>query len=221
MAVEPTDPFVAPADAARIPGCVDEWVFSAWLPDASLGVISGHRIVGRRAWYWSALAVAGRPLLHLAEWEVPVRSDPFVVKAPEMWAEHHCVAAYEQWSIGNEAYFVALDDPGDALGRAYGTPTPTAMDLEWYATDAPQSIQHGFGQPGTVHGRIELAGPEQVELVEAPAWRWRRAGPTLPPIELPEVVAHTGLRAPFAFPDGTLSDWVLTRSGWRSRRRDR
>jgi hypothetical protein len=218
MAVAPTDPLPEPADAARTPGCVDEWVFAAWLADASLGVISGHRLQGRRAWYWSALVGAGRPLLHLAEWEVPIRSDPFVVKAPEMWAEHHCVAAWEQWSIGNEAFFVALDDPADALGRAYGTPTPTAIDLEWYATGTPEAIPNGFEQPGTVHGRIELAGPELIELAEAPAWRWRRAAPGLAPIELAEVIAHTGLRAPFAFPDGTRSDWVLTRTGWRSRR---
>jgi len=31
-------------------------------------------------------------------------------------------------------------------------------------------------------------------------------------------VAHTGLRAPFAFPDGGVSDWVLTVDGWRIRR---
>ena len=54
-----------------------------------------------------------------------------------MWAEHHCVAPLEQWSLGNEAYFVALDEPSAALDRAYGRPTPTAMDLEWYAIDAP------------------------------------------------------------------------------------
>jgi glutamate-1-semialdehyde aminotransferase len=31
------------------------------------------------------------------------------------------------------------------------------------------------------------------------------------------VIAHTGLRAPFAFPDGSVADWVLTPQGWRSR----
>jgi hypothetical protein len=31
------------------------------------------------------------------------------------------------------------------------------------------------------------------------------------------VVAHTGLRAPFAFPDGSVADWVLTTRGWNSR----
>ena len=37
-------------------------------------------------------------------------------------------------------------------------------------------------------------------------------------LELPDAYAHTGLRAPFAFPDGSRADWVLTPDGWRSRR---
>ena len=59
---------------------VEEWVFAAWTPDGRLGVISGHRLVGRTAWYWSALARAGRPLLHVTDFDVPVRADPFIVK---------------------------------------------------------------------------------------------------------------------------------------------
>jgi len=176
---------------------------------------------GGRAWYWSALVREGQPLLHLAEWDVRVRADPFVVKAPEMWAEHHCVAPLEQWSIGNEAYFVALDDADEALGRGYGVPTPTAMDLEWYATSTPMAIGLGFEQQGVVHGAIELAGESPVELAEVPAARWRRwsAPGAMPALALPAVVAHTGLRAPFAFPVGDVADWVLTRAGWCSRPR--
>jgi hypothetical protein len=162
---------------------------------------------------------AGSPLLHLAEWNVVRRSDVFVVKAPEMWAEHHCVTPYEQWSIGNEAFFVALDDPEEALRRAYGTPTPTAMDLEWYATADPEPLADGFRQWGTVHGRVDVMGRRATELVEVPALRWRRwrtAG-TLAAVVQPGVIAHTGLRAPFAFPDGAIADWVLTPQGWRAR----
>jgi len=202
-------------------GWVDEWVFVAWTPDASLGVVSGHRIAGGRAWYWSALVADDQPLLHLAEWDVGVRADPFVVKAPEMWAEHHCVAPLEQWSVGNEAYFVALDSADDGLGRAYGKPTPTSFDLEWYATAPPRPIPDGFRQDGTVHGRIDVLGRSPIELVEVPAARWRRwsSDATLTPIDLPVAAAHTGLRVGFGFPDGTQADWVLTRDGWRSRRR--
>jgi hypothetical protein len=205
---------------------IEEWVFAAWTSDARLGLISGHRIVGRTAWYWAALAREGRPLLHIADFEVPVRSDPFVVKGEALWAEHHCDADMEQWSIGNETYASSIDHPEDALGLAYGDPTPIAFDLEWYATAAATSLVDpgesvdGYAQEGVVHGAIDVLGESRIELAEIPANRWHRwttAGDHLAPVALPSVTAHTGVRSPFAFPDGTRSDLVLTVSGWALR----
>ncbi len=220
-------------DGRHVDADVEEWVFAAWTADASLGVISGHRLVDRTAWYWAALARAGRPLLHITDFDVPIRlADPFIVKGEAMWAEHTRESPMEQWTVGNETYAASLDDPEDALGRAYGVPTPIAFDLEWYATGSPSALAltadmcTGYEQPGVVHGAIEILGEPTVELVEAPAHRWHRwtTGPThdaarsgFGPLVLPEAVAHTGVRAPFRFPDGSSSDLVLTRSGWRRR----
>ena len=172
------------------------------------------------AWYWAAMVEADRPLMHLTEWEVVVRAhDPFIVKAPEMWAEHQLDAPMEQWSIGNEAYFVALDDPDEAVGRAYGTPTPVAMDLEWYATGAASEIANGYEQPGVVHGEIELMHRPNLELVEVPGHRWRRWGIGLNALTTTGSATdstHAAHRAPFAFPDGTASQWALDPTGWSS-----
>ena len=125
----------------------------------------------------------------------------------------------EQWTVANETYAAALDDPDEALGRAYGTPSAVAFDLEWYAGGAAGGAPGGDGyeQAGVVHGVVELAG--------RPAAPRRGAGPPLAPLgpdarrrsSCPTAYAHTGLRAPFAFPDGTVADWVLTPDGWRSR----
>jgi len=220
---------VAPFVDGRHAGApIEEWVFAAWEQDATLGVVSGHRIVGRTAWYWAALARRGRPLLHITDFEVPVRNaDPFIVKGEALWAEHTREAPMEQWSIGNETYASALDDPDEALGLAYGTPTPIAFDLEWYATGEARRLDDattpGYEQPGVVHGRIEVLGEPAIEVAEIPARRWHRwTDPADPPSELgpltmPEAVAHTGVRAPFRFPDGSVSDWVLSPRGWRRR----
>ncbi len=227
-------------EARHADAAIEEWVFAAWSADGELGVLSGHRIIGRVAWYWAALARRGRPLLHVTDFDVPVRADPFIVKGEALWAEHHCVAPLEQWSIGNETYAAALDDPDDALGRAYGDPTPIAFDLEWYATAGPSPLEPagdrvadravvevGYEQRGVVHGAIEVLGEPTVELAEVPAQRWHRwlvATPLKPwsagalgPLVLPDAVAHTGVRAPFAFPDGSTSDLVLTPRGWNRR----
>ena len=207
-------------------------MFAAWTPETTTGIVSGHRIVGRVAWYWAALAREGRPLLHITDFEVPVRAaDPFIVKGEALWAEHTRDAPMEQWSIGNETYASALDDPDDALGLAYGTPTPIAFDLEWYATgdaeplSTPHATTPGYQQPGVVHGRIEILGEAPLDVAEIPAHRWHRwtegTDPSEPmaPLSLPEAVAHTGVRAPFRFPDGSVGDWVLTPAGWHERRR--
>jgi hypothetical protein len=312
------------------------------MPDGSFGMVSGHRIIGGSAWYWFGLVQSGYPLLAITEWDVRLRSDPFIVKAPQMWAEHHCVAPLEQWTIGNEAHAVALDDPDQALGRSYGVPTPITTDVEWYADspvvelppiDLPSTdpsaeqrgdaaarsrrgaIPAGFGpagsgpagfgpagfdpagfdpagfgpavgpagsgpagfdpagfdpagfdpagfdpagfdpagfdpagfdpagsgpagsgpagsgpagfgpagfvQDGVAHGVVELLDRPYVELTEVPARRWRRWTPmghtALEPLPLEPVMAHTGLRSPVAFPDGSTCDWVLTTDGWRER----
>ena len=206
-------------------GAIEEWVFSAWSADGSLGVVSGHRIVGPTAWYWCALARAGLPLLHITDFDVPVRADPFIVKGEAMWAEHFRDDPMRQWSVGNETYAAALDDADDALGRAYGIPTPIALDLEWYATadavDIAGDHVDGYQQAGVVHGAIEVLGEPTIELVEAPASRWHRwtdsPGEMLGPMPVPGAAAHAGVRAPFAFPDATVLDLVITPTGWRHR----
>jgi hypothetical protein len=200
---------------------VEEWVFSCWEPDASVGLLSGYRVHRRPAapaWYWAALVRRGEPLLHVEEWEVPSRSDPLLVKAPGLWAEHTIDAPMRQWTVANETFATALDDPADALDRAYGVPTAVAFDLEWYATATATIVDGGYAQEGVVHGVIELPGAP-LHLTEVPGRRWHRWGMALDPVDVPEAYAHTGLRAPFGFPDGTVADWVLTPGGWRRRPR--
>ena len=232
---ERLDAVTAAHERPRPGGGSEEWVFAAWTPDARSGLVSAHRLLPvvagarRRAWYWAAFVVAGGPLYHVAEFDIDVRADPFIVKAESLWAEHTCDAPLEQWSIGNETYAAALDDTEEALGRAYGIPTPIGFDLEWYAISAPQLLPgasgagdavRGFVQDGVVHGVVELAGRPPSEFVEAPARRWRRWAPPgtpLGPVPLPVARAHTGVRAPFLLPDGVRLDWVLTAQGWCAR----
>ncbi|MBA3286980.1 MAG: hypothetical protein H0U21_03000 [Acidimicrobiia bacterium] len=209
MALDPVVDDGRHGDAA-----VEEWVFTTWAVDLSIGAVSGHRVTGRTAWYWAAVVRPGQPLLHVAEWEVPVRAEPGLVKAHGLWAEHVCDAPMEQWTISNETFAAGLDDPGDAIGRAYGVPTAVAFDLEWYAAAPPVARIDGFEQAGVVHGVIELPGAAR-HLTETPARRWHRWGDELAPLELPNAYAHTDLRAVFAFPDGFVANWALTPDGFR------
>lgn len=204
-----------PADERPHPGAaVEEWVFTAWVSGA--GLVSAYRRPAiEPGWYWAALARVDRPVLHIADWDVPRRSDPLLVKAHGLWAEHVCERPMEQWTVTNETYAVALDDPADALGRGYGTPSAMAWDLEWYATAPAVTVEGGYAQDGVVHGIVELEGGP-LDLREAPARRWHRWGAELSPLTLPPAYAHTGVRVVFGFPDGFVADWLLTPDGWRS-----
>lgn len=208
-----------PADERPHPdAAVEEWLFAVAGADASFGLVHGHRVhhARRVAWYWAAMVRAGHPLLHVIDVDVPMRANPMLVKSAGLWAEQVCDDPMRQWTVGNETTAAALDDPDDALGRAYGAPVPLAWDLEWYATAAPEPVISGYRQHGVVHGVVELEeGP--MELAEQPAERWHRWGEALAPVDPGPAVAHVGLRAPFTFPDGTRADWVLTAAGWRRR----
>lgn len=208
-------------DRRHAAAAVEEWVFTCWRPEPALGVVAAFRITPSGVWYWSALVRDGHPLLHVTEWAIVPRGEaPTVLKAHGLWAEHVCDEPMVQWTVENECYAAALDDPDDAWGRAYGLPTAYALDLEWYATSPPvptTSPEAGYGQDGVVHGVIDVPG-ERIELAEVPARRWHRWGNELGPLTLEDAYAHTGLRAPFAFPDGHRVDWVLTPDGFRTRR---
>jgi hypothetical protein len=153
----------------------------------------------------------------VVEWDVPLRANPLLVKSAGLWAEHICDDPFRQWTVSNETFASALDDPDEGLGRAYGTPTPIAFDLEWYADGDPQALASGYQQPGEVHGVVEFASEPALHLDGVPAWRSHRWGLGMAPVALPPAIAHVGLRAAFAFPDGTAADWVLTTDGWRGR----
>lgn len=196
----------------------EEWTFGWWSPDGSIAGFTWYRLVApASAWYGWALARAGEPLLHVTEFDIPRRPDPMIAKAQAMWAEYICEAPFEQWTVGNETYAVALDDPDDALGRAYGEAVPIASDLEWYATAPASPILGGYEQPGVVHGAVELLAGA-LDIAELPASRTHRwSDVALAPLGLPVALAHLGMRAPFRLPNGEVLDLVLCPDGWHTR----
>lgn len=202
---------------------VEEWTFSWWAADASLAGFTMYRLFGRRrAWYCWGLSRVGEPLVQVVECGISVRRDPMIGKAEAFWAEYTCESPFEQWTVGNETYAVQLDDPDEALGRAYGDAVPIASDLEWYATDCAVVIPHGYSQTGVLMGDIEtVKGVVTVpEMRSVRTHRWTTAT-ALPPLFESAGVAHLGRRVTFRFDDDTRPDskldLVLAPSGWQSR----
>jgi hypothetical protein len=208
-----------PADENRHPagpdpGWTETWCFEFGTAAEGIGGFVGVTVHpwGGRAWYWSALVRVAEPLLHVVDLAVPMPRVGLELRSDGLWADHVCEAPYEQWTVANECMAVALDDPDDAAGRAFGTQAPMALDLEWYASAAPQPIELGYQQAGEVEGIVELVG-RRVEL-SAPARRWHRWG--VDAWRWSEPSHGEGLRAPVRVGDVVL-ERVLTDRGWTQR----
>lgn len=234
--------YVPADDGAHPPGegpwWCETWWFGFWTPDRLVSGFTELTLLANqgRSWYRAALARQGRALLLIDELDAPAPRQGLEVKAEGLWADHVCEQPMHQWTLANEAYAVALDDPEDAIGRAYGTVTPMAFDLEWYATEAVQPIvddargaddapgaRHrgfaavrGYRQLGEVHGVIELSGGALTVVGSG----HRRH--TWGPVALASVADRPdGPWVPFRLPApfDVVVDDTLTSQGWVRTRR--
>lgn len=191
---------------------VEAWWFWGISADRRTGVFVGLELRGRRYDYWAGLVRVDEPYLYVEELDGADRRDGLEIKPAQMWADAVCDVPFQQWSIGNEAHGVLLDDPGEAWRRAYGTLVPVTFDIEWYAGGDPDAIDHGYHQAGEVDVQIELTSGlftftgqgERVHVWGAPYLPSSFAMP----------IATSGMRAPYRRSDGATVDQVVT-DCWR------
>ena len=195
---------------------VEAWWWWGWNNEATAGVFVGLELRGRRRFdYWAGLVRRGEPYLYVEELDGTGLRDGLEIKPPQMWADHQVDVAYRQWSIGNEAHGVLLDDPTEAWRRAFGSVVPVTFDIEWGATAEPTGLEHGYEQAGEIDAHVELT-EGMLELV-GPAHRLHVWGERYLPRAMAMSVDHVGLRGPYRRSDGVGIDQVLTPSGWLGR----
>jgi hypothetical protein len=206
----------AAADEGRHPDvAVEAWWWWGWNADASAGLFIGLELRGRRFDYWAGLVRRGQPFLYVEELDGSGLRQGLEIKPPQMWADHACDVPFRQWSVGNEAHGVLLDDPTEAWRRAYGSPVPVTFDVEWGTDAEPVAIAHGYEQAGEVDARIELT--EGVLELVGPGHRAHVWGVPYLPQALAMPVDSAGLRGPYRRSDGVIVDQVLTPTGWLGR----
>jgi len=194
---------------------VEAWWWWGWSPAADTGLFVGLEIRGNRFDYWAGLVRAGHPYLYVEELDGTGLRSGLEVKPPEMWAGHTCDDPFRQWSLGNEAHGVLLDDPLDVLHRPFGTPAPVTFDVEWYADGHAEPLQHGYSQHGEVDARIELL--EGVLAFEGRAHRLHVWGAPHRPSALAMPDGPDVSAAPYRRHDGQHVLQVLTRAGFVAR----
>jgi len=189
-AAAPTDalPFgpVDPADEGTHPaGPEPLWNESYYLDFAAEdGSLGGYVRIGRYPnlgeggagliWYWACVVGPDRRLVTVIDNEVPFPTSysSLEVRSDGLWADHHVETALDHFSLGLEAFGVALDDPADTYHGLRGERTPLGLDLEWDTDGIPFRWPEGLDRyevPCRVHGEI-LVGDERIEF-EGPGQR--------------------------------------------------
>ena len=130
----PGDRRSAPADWC------EQWTFDAVFTDPRDGsVLLGVAVgVGRRpalgrGWYHAVVVGPGRDTVSVVDTDLAVSNGAggLELRSPGLWADHNPTAAFGHWTVAAEAFGVALEDPWEAWGRAFGAPQPVGLDLEW------------------------------------------------------------------------------------------
>lgn len=214
--------------AGEGPWWAERWWFGWWESEGDGGPAGGFAELvllpnQARAWYRAALVRPGHPLLAVVDHDVPMPRVGLELRGEGLWADHTVEASFEQWTVTNETYALAVDEPDELIGRGYGRPVPLAFDVEWYASapavsGAAVSGAAGYGQTGEVVGVVELGGAVS-HAVHGVATRRHDWGPLALP-DLGDAPAD-GARVPDRWPApfAVVVDDVLTAGGWRRWRR--
>ncbi len=162
---------ITPADERRHPpGAGREWEESWYLDfvDAGGGLAGYVRLTlrpaERTAWFWAGMVGGGPALVTVRDHEVPAPvAGGLEVRASGLWTELVCETPLDHWSVGLEAFGVALDDPLEAWGRERGDPWALGLDVEWEGAGEPVELEGGYWQGCAVHGDV-LVGAERFAL---------------------------------------------------------
>lgn len=183
--IEPVD------ERPHPPGAGADWEESWYLDfvDAGGGLAGFVRLTvrpaERTAWFWCGMVGGGPPLVAVRDHEVdPPVAGGLEVRASGLWTELVCETPLDHWSVGLEAFGVALDDPLEAWGRERGDPWALGLDVEWEGAGGPTEWSGGgagYWQGCAVHGDV-LVGAERFALdgTGTRVHLWGDAGRTVP-----------------------------------------
>jgi hypothetical protein len=135
----------------------------AWRGDSK-----GHlrlRIAGGRVDVHAQVERPGQDLVILHEPDAGApRPGSLELRSSGLWVDAVEEEPGERWTIGVEAFALAVDDPADTVG----TRVPLGFDLEWERTgpDGPDGV------PARVHGEV-LVGDDALDLDAGGHWHHR------------------------------------------------
>ncbi len=145
----------------------ESWYFDFATADGDLG---GYVRVGLypnldAAWYWAYVVRPGQPAVAVLDHHVPLPRAGLDLRTDGLWAAHECETPLEHWTLGLEAFGLALADPTDAYGEPRGEQVALGLDLEWETEGGAYSYPGvtRYEVPCRVHGEL-LIGDTRLEI---------------------------------------------------------
>lgn len=160
------------------PGLTPElYVFELWSPTLTQAVALRVELWtdpgSRHAWYAAHLFRPGEALVTLTE-RAPRRSG-FELRASGLWADHNIEIPFEHWSLGLEAFALAVDHPAEDRGLR----VPFGFELDWEMSPTRRQVTAGgYEQPALVRGEV-FVGSDRYEI-DTDGWRSHRVVGSLP-----------------------------------------
>jgi hypothetical protein len=160
-----------PVDEGRHPPDHEELWNESWYLDFTTddGRLGGYVRLGlypnlEASWLWACVVGEGRPLVTVLDHEAPLPTAPGLeLRTEGLWCDLTCETPLEHWSVGLEAFGVALDEPTEVYRSCRGDRTPLGLDLEW-ETEGGTYAYPGvtrYEVPCRVHGEV-LVGSERI-----------------------------------------------------------
>jgi hypothetical protein len=107
-----------------------------------------------------SLSRPGHDLVVLTEPDAPLPRAGLEIRASGLWADAIEEEPGDRWTIGLEAFALAVDRPEDRVGRR----VPLGFDLEWERAGPDAAGQ----TPARVHGEVLVEA--DTLAVDAPGW---------------------------------------------------
>ena len=163
--------------AGSDPTWEESWWFTFASSDGALGGSLRLALLPHlgRSWVWCDVVGEDRRLVTVVEHEAPLpRPTALDLRCEGLWTDVVCETPLEHWSVGLEAFGVALDDPLDALRGLRGDRVGVGFDLGWEAEGPARAdpTGHGYAVPAEVHGEVLLG----TEVLAVDGWgSWTHA----------------------------------------------
>lgn len=124
------------------------------------------------SWVWVGVVGEGRRLVTVVEEQAPIpRAGALDLRCEALWLDLVCESPLEHWSVGLEAFGVALDEPGDAFRGLRGDRIGVGLDLGWETVgEASTGGTGGYDLACNVAGEVLLGD----EVVTFDGWGSRR-----------------------------------------------